>query len=77
MELFAHVHRRHVWHQKGDAYQEKHLIPTVKYGGGSLMFSGCFAASGPRALVKINGIINLTHFRLKPVYLCQEAETLL
>ena len=36
MELFGHVHCRHVWRQKMDAYKEKHLIPTVKYSGGSV-----------------------------------------
>ena len=63
MELFGHVHCRHVWRQKRDAYKEKHLIPTVKYGGGSLMLWGCFAASGPGALVKINGIMNSTKYQ--------------
>ncbi len=25
---------------------EKYTVPTVKHGGGSKMFGGCFAASG-------------------------------
>ena len=43
-----------------DAYKEKYLIPPVKYGGGSLMLWGCFAASGPGSLVKTNGKMNST-----------------
>ena len=43
---------------KWNAYKEKHLIPTVKYGAGSLMFWKCFVASGPGAPFKINGPIN-------------------
>ena len=31
--------------KKWNTYKEKHLIPTVKYGDGSLMFWRCFAAS--------------------------------
>ena len=76
IELFGHVHRQHVWCQKRDAYKEKHLIPTVKYGGGSLMLWGRFAAS-PGALVKINGHNEFHqvpgHFSQKPGCLCQEA----
>ena len=63
MELFGHVHRRHVWCQKRDTYKKRHLIPTVKYGGRSLMLRGCFAASGSGALVKINGIMNSTKYQ--------------
>ena len=48
-----------VWHQKRDAYKEKHLM---KYGGGSLMLWGRFAASGPGAL-KINEIMNFTKYQ--------------
>ncbi len=32
---------------KVTAFQKKNIIPTVKYGGGSVMVWGCFAASGP------------------------------
>jgi hypothetical protein len=31
------------------------LIPTVKYGGGSIMVWGCFAASGPGQLAITDG----------------------
>ena len=63
IELFVHLHRRHVCRQKRDTYKEKHLIPTFKYGGGSLMLWGCFTASGLEALVKINGIMNSTKYQ--------------
>ena len=43
---------------KGTAHQHQNLIPTVKYGGGSLMVCGCFAASGPGQLVIIDGKMN-------------------
>ena len=51
---------------KWNAYNEKHLIPTVKYGGGSLMFWRCFAASGPGAL-KINGTMNSFWFKYQEI----------
>ena len=60
---FAHTHHQHVWHQKMNAYKEKHLIPAVKYGGGSLVFWRYFAASDPGALFKINGIMNSTKYQ--------------
>ena len=63
LNLFGHVHSQHVWHQKKDAHKENHLIPTVKYGGGLLMLWSCFAASGPRDLVKTNGIMNSTKYQ--------------
>uniref|UniRef100_A0AAY4E7X3 Tc1-like transposase DDE domain-containing protein n=1 Tax=Denticeps clupeoides TaxID=299321 RepID=A0AAY4E7X3_9TELE len=37
------------------------IIPTVKYGGGSVIVWGCFAASGPGRLV-IDGTMNSVVF---------------
>ena len=75
IELFGHVRCWHVWRQNRDEYNENHLIPIVKYGGGSLMLWGRFVAGGPGAL-KINGIMNSTkyHFSQKPGCLGQEDE---
>ena len=43
--------------KKWNAYKEKHLIPNVKYSGGSLMLWGWY-----RGTFKINGIINSTKY---------------
>ncbi|KAK3552156.1 hypothetical protein QTP86_003113 [Hemibagrus guttatus] len=40
------------------AFQKKNIIPTVKYGGGSVMVWDGFAASGPGRLAVINGTMN-------------------
>ncbi|KAI4878606.1 hypothetical protein NFI96_019045, partial [Prochilodus magdalenae] len=41
-----------------NGFQKKNIIPTVKYGGGSVMVWGCFAASGPGSLAVKNGTMN-------------------
>ncbi|KAK3526991.1 hypothetical protein QTP86_006131 [Hemibagrus guttatus] len=48
----------YVWCKSNTAFQEKNIIPTVKYGGGSVMVWGCSAASGPGRLAVINGTMN-------------------
>ncbi len=48
----------YIWLKSNTAFQKKNIIPTVKYGGGSVMVWGCFAASGPGRLAVINGTMN-------------------
>ncbi len=48
----------YIWCKSNTAFQKKNIIPTVKYGGGSVMVWGCFAASGPGRLAVINGTMN-------------------
>jgi len=46
-KIFGHNTQQHVWRKPNTAYQHKHLIPTVKHGGGRLMIWACSAATGP------------------------------
>ena len=46
IELFGHNYRNHVWRKDGKAYSLKNLVPTVKFGGSSIMNWGCFSAKG-------------------------------
>ena len=43
--------------KKGEAFNPKNTVPTVKHGGGNIMFWGCFSANGPGNLVKVDGIM--------------------
>ena len=38
IELFGHNDHRYVWRKKGEACKPKNTIPTVKHGGGSIMW---------------------------------------
>ncbi|KAK3537280.1 hypothetical protein QTP70_006990 [Hemibagrus guttatus] len=58
IELFGKSVSHYVWRKSNTAFQKKNIIPTVKYGGGSVMVWGCFAASGPGRLAVINGTMN-------------------
>lgn len=58
IELFGHNHKRYIWRGVNKAYDERYTIPTVKHGGGSLMFWGCVSYKGTGNLVKIDGKMN-------------------
>lgn len=48
---------RNVWRSKGEALNPKNTVPIAKHGGGSIMLSGCYAASCPGTFHKIDGIM--------------------
>ncbi|KAK3544300.1 hypothetical protein QTP86_009137 [Hemibagrus guttatus] len=58
IELFGRSVSHYVWRKSKTAFQKKNIIATVKYGAGSVMVWGCFAASGPGRLVVMNGTMN-------------------
>lgn len=77
LELFGHRDVAFVWRKKGEAFKPKNTVPTVKHGGGSLMFWGCFSANGTGNLVKINGIMKQDQYiKILQENLKQSAEAL-
>uniref|UniRef100_A0A3P9JJA1 Transposase Tc1-like domain-containing protein n=1 Tax=Oryzias latipes TaxID=8090 RepID=A0A3P9JJA1_ORYLA len=46
LEIFGKAHQLYVRRLKNEAYNQKNTVPTVKHGGGSVLFWVCFAASG-------------------------------
>lgn len=57
IELFGHNNTKKIWRKKGEAFLPKNTLPTVKHGGGSVMFWGCFSSSGTGNLIPIKGIM--------------------
>ena len=47
-----------MWHQSGEEYKDKCVLPTVKHGGGSVMVWGCMSAAGTGVLQFIEGTMN-------------------
>ena len=42
----------------GEAYSQKNMVPTVKFGGSSIMIWGCFSAKGVGKISVIDGKMN-------------------
>uniref|UniRef100_A0A8C6Q7I4 Transposase n=1 Tax=Nothobranchius furzeri TaxID=105023 RepID=A0A8C6Q7I4_NOTFU len=63
VKLFGRQIYRYIWRRSNTTFQTKNIKPTVKYGGGSVMVWGCFAASGTGRLAVINGTMNSTVYQ--------------
>ena len=56
--LFRNDEPGRVWRVPGTRFNIENLRPTVKHGGGSIMFWGCFSGKGLGPLVKVDGKMN-------------------
>ena len=66
VEMFAHNAQQHIRWKPNTAYQHKHLIPTVKHGGGGLMIRACFTATGPQHLAVLKSTMNSSLYQRIP-----------
>ena len=64
IELFGHNYRNHVWRKYGEAYSPKKTVPTVKFGGGSVMNWGCFSAKNEGKISVIDGKMKAQKYKL-------------
>ena len=64
VELFGKAHYCTVYRKWNEAFKEKNTVPTVKHGGGSQMFWGCFAASGTGCLDCVHGIMKSEDYQI-------------
>lgn len=63
MDFFGLNAKRYVWHKSNTAHQPGNTIPTVKYGGGSVMLLACFSAAGTGNIVRSDGRMNGAQYR--------------
>src|SRR4029434_4643219 len=63
IELFGINSTCCLWRGKNAEYDPKNTIPTVKHGGGNIMFWGCFSAKGTGRLHRIEGTMDGAMYR--------------
>ncbi|KAI4872913.1 hypothetical protein NFI96_005295 [Prochilodus magdalenae] len=63
IELFSINSTRRDWGKRNADYDPKNTIPTVKHGGGNIMFWGCFSPKGTGLLYRINGRMDGAMYR--------------
>lgn len=56
--IFSSDGRVKVWRKKNTELEKHNLLPTVKYGGGSVLVWGCMSAEGVGTLEIIDGIMD-------------------
>lgn len=77
VEVFGHRDAADVWRKKGESYNPKNTIPTVKHRGGNFILCGCFSASGTGNLVKVEGIVKKEGYVKDIVWKCYVKNSLL
>uniref|UniRef100_A0A8C6UUN8 Glycosyltransferase 2-like domain-containing protein n=1 Tax=Neogobius melanostomus TaxID=47308 RepID=A0A8C6UUN8_9GOBI len=63
IELFGPNAKRYVWSKPNTAHRPECTIPSVKYGGGSIMLWGCFSSAGTGKIVRIVGKMDEAKYR--------------
>ncbi len=58
VKLFHSDGVQHVWRRPGEEYQESCALPTVKHGGGSIIFLGLMITAGTGELRFIEGNVD-------------------
>jgi transposase len=77
INLFGSDGRVYVRREPGTRYEMKHLNPTVKHGGGSIMVWGCFSSTGVGVITIIEGIMDsIKYTRIIDSCLSQSASRL-
>ncbi|KAI4894507.1 hypothetical protein NFI96_003564 [Prochilodus magdalenae] len=61
--VFGQNKGRYAWRKRNTALREKHLLPPVKPGGGSIMLCGCVASTGTGNLVKVEGRMDSNQYQ--------------
>ena len=63
VEIFRRNTATSVWRKNGTAFKKHNTIPTVKFGGGSIMIWGCFSSKGTGELQVIHDRMNGSMYR--------------